>query len=76
MEAAGDRRERSECVGRYLLFASVRAHLRQAHRGHPGGEEPEEDGRRRSEWSVCEDRANGERQACEEEENIDQKVHA
>jgi len=41
-----------EQAGRHLFLSTLRADRRQADRRHPGGQEPEEDGRRRTLRSV------------------------
>lgn len=57
-----------------FLFA-IRAYCGQANCGHPGGKEPEEDGRRWSFWPLREDCFNAERQEAKEEENVHKEVY-
>lgn len=62
-------------AGRHMLLAEIRPDGRQAHGGHSGGQEPEEDGRRWALGSLRQDRLDAKRQEVEKEKDVDQEVH-
>lgn len=58
-----------------MLLAEIRSDGWQAHGGHSGSQEPEEDGRRRTLGPLRQDRLDAKRQEAEKEEDVDQEVH-
>ncbi|XP_070298711.1 synaptotagmin-2-like isoform X2 [Salvelinus sp. IW2-2015] len=77
VEGPGQCRERrAREAGRYLHLSALRAHCRETHHLHPGGQEPQEDGRGRTVRSLCEDQLDAERQASEEEEDHGEEEHS